>query len=91
MKYVIYHVESTRLWNGGYKTEQAAKARLTRAFRDGKLTGSLEDWAVTDSDTYYNSIERFVERVNIMSGKTYTESINTPPHMSPACESYWSM
>jgi len=44
----------------------------------------------TDVDTYYTSVEAKVERVNMMSGKTYWESINTPSYCSPASEAYWS-
>jgi len=32
-----------------------------------------------------------VTRVNLMSGVEYRESVNTPLHMSPASETYWSM
>jgi hypothetical protein len=32
-----------------------------------------------------------VERVNLMSGKTYMEAEDTPPCCSPASETYWSM
>lgn len=32
-----------------------------------------------------------VERVNLMSGKTYMEAAGTPGYLSPASEAYWSM
>ncbi len=32
-----------------------------------------------------------VERTNIMTGKKYMEKRNTPPFLSPACETFWSM
>ena len=47
--------------------------------------------AVADIVTYTNKIEKQVERTNMMSGKKYKESINTPLSCSPASETYWSM
>ena len=47
--------------------------------------------AVADIETYTNEIEQQVERTNLMSGKKYKESINTPISCSPASETYWSM
>jgi len=38
----------------------------------------------------YELIEPVVERTNMMTGKKFTESINTPHYMSPSSESYWS-
>lgn len=35
--------------------------------------------------------ETYVERRNIMSGKTYKERYDTPNFCSPSSESYWSM
>jgi len=32
-----------------------------------------------------------VERINLMSGKTFLEDADTPIYCSPASESYWSM
>jgi len=32
-----------------------------------------------------------VTRINLMSGKEYEESVNTPLCCSPASETYWSM
>ena len=39
----------------------------------------------------YSMVEPMVEKTNMMTGKKFMESINTPGYMSPACESYWSM
>ena len=47
--------------------------------------------AIADIETYTNEIEQQVERTNLMSGKKYKESINTPISCSPASETYWSM
>jgi hypothetical protein len=32
-----------------------------------------------------------VTRRNLMTGQEYREAEDTPPHCSPASESYWSM
>jgi hypothetical protein len=89
MAYVVYHKESTRIArkaNGDefFATEPAAKRHITRFL-------NAEEYAVAEYTYYQDNIERQVERVNLMSGKTYTESVNTPGYMSPASEAYWSM
>ena len=88
MSYVVYDVESTRVVrraNGKetFKTRAAAQAHITRYL-------DADRYAVALSVDYYGRIERQVERVNLMTGQTYWESINTPAYMSPASESYWS-
>jgi hypothetical protein len=35
--------------------------------------------------------EDMVERVNLMTGKTYMEHRDTPRFCSPSSEAYWSM
>lgn len=50
------------------------------------------DFAVADIDTHEELFPvKMVERVNLMSGKTYMEAENTPNYCSPASEAYWSM
>ena len=84
--FVIYEKSTTRLVPVGLaKTERAAKAIFTRH----KL--SSEQYAIAELSYFQEHIEVQVERRNLMSGDTYMEPINTPPYMSPACESYWSM
>jgi len=56
-----------------------------------RVISATKDLAIAEAQFYHKHIEQFVERVNMMSGKKYTESINTPNYMSPSCESYWSM
>ena len=92
MSYVVYETESTmRVRNPKtrkefYETERAAKAARTRALRTSDVA-----LAVAETNHYKANIARMVERVNIMSGKTFMESINTPLCCSPASETYWSM
>ena len=93
MSFVIYHIKTTLIY-GGYrnthKTERAAKAALTRAVNKGKITDRSE-YAIAGILEFDHSIEKQVERTNMMSRKKYMEGVNTPAFMSPACESYWSM
>jgi hypothetical protein len=89
MGYVVYNKESTRLVrkaNGDefFKTLSAAKSHVTR-YLDHDL------YSIAEYEVYRANIEKTVERVNLMSGQKYMESINTPNYMSPASEAYWSM
>jgi hypothetical protein len=103
MAYVLYEVASTRIvtekryGKESYQTEAAAKSARTRLLRKGKRINGQhvvykpEDLAVAEARFYAQNIEKMVERVNMMSGKKYIESINTPNYCSPASEAYWSM
>lgn len=103
MSYVLFETESTRIvtekryGQESYSTESAAKAARTRLLRKGKRINGQhvmykpEDLAVCSLGFYRQNIEKMVERVNLMSGKKYIESINTPNYCSPASEAYWSV
>lgn len=39
----------------------------------------------------YEIHKTFVERTNLMGGRTYTERFDTPRYCSPSSEAYWSM
>lgn len=58
---------------------------------EGELTGELVEMKIVDLETYRNEIEAQEEVTNMMTGKKFKQSVNTPGFMSPACESYWSM
>lgn len=91
MGYVVYHRVATRLImnNREFATERGAKIALSRfCNREGLDKG---DFAIIDADIFYQDIEKSVERVNLMTGEKYMEKANTPPHLSPAYETYWSM
>ena len=96
MGYVVYEVASTKLVSTKeYITRSAAKAAKTRHInKEFKRTGNplLDDcYAVASVADYYANIEKQVTRVNLMSGKEYQESVNTPNYCSPASEAYWAM
>ena len=84
-----------------YKTLAAAEAALTRASKQWwNLLGRNGDptendpryrMAIAAKAYFHQNIERKVAKRNLSSGVVYEEAINTPAHMSPACETYWSM
>ena len=91
MSYVVYNTTTTRLLNRNYyKTPAAAKAALTREAK-ADTTMIRSEYAVAETEDFYDNIEKTVERVNLMSGEKFRERANTPHSCSPASETYWSM
>lgn len=90
MGYVVIHCATNRaIFNDReFPTPRGAKIALTRFCNRERY--NVLDYVVRDADEYYDNIP-MVERVNLMTGEKYLEKANTPPHLSPACESYWSM
>lgn len=101
--YVIYERDTTKIvevyrknsgWKkSSYKTMSAAKAALTRILKARKDIGGFDlyNLAIAEISYYQDKIEKQVEKTNMMTGKKYMESINTPGYMSPSSEAYWSM
>jgi shikimate 5-dehydrogenase len=95
MAYVVYNVGTTRVETEKrygkqvWATEAAAKAARTRMLK--KFGYDAAQLAVQSADAYHMFIEQSVERVNLITGATYRESVNTPSCCSPSSESYWSM
>ena len=103
--YYIYDQSTTKILSresksyqqAAYKTMSAAQAALTRmqkkyAQRNADAAqGPLFTAAIAEAEYYRKNIERFVSRKYLMSGKEYTECVNTPNYMSPSSEAYWSM
>ena len=83
-----------------YKSMAAAKAAITRAAKKmGNYTGGLMlidpshplyVYGIARADGFFATIEKKVVKTNMMTGKEYMESPNTPLHMSPSSETYWS-
>jgi hypothetical protein len=99
MAYVIYNNETTKILGGAnksYKTMGAAKAAISRLRKTVPVSDLNTDrdplfvYAIAEINYFYESIDQTVERVNLMSGKTFRESVNTPYYCSPSSESYWS-
>jgi len=80
-----------------YKTMAAAKAALTRMSKRYRadLLETVNDpvfrYGIAEANYFHKTIERKVAKRNLSSGIVYEETINTPAHMSPASETYWSM
>ena len=90
MSYVIYRKSDTRrLGDKQFATERSAKAGVTRMVNKGKYT--RDEISFADLTHYNENIAAMVERINVMTGKKFMESINTPNCCSPASETYWSM
>ena len=95
MTYVVYNIGTTQTVNEKrwgretFKTEAAAKAARTRMIKKWKHDPA--QLAVAEVAHYTQNIAGTVTRVNMMTGKTYEESVNTPHCCSPASETYWSM
>lgn len=94
--FVVYQIADTRYAGrkGRYDapifdTEGAAKSHLTRLVKAGKFERSA--LAIADLKTFREQIEKQVVRQNLLSGKDFVESINTPNYLSPSSETYWSM
>jgi hypothetical protein len=79
-----------------YKTLAAAEAALTRIC---KAEGLLQTdpnygryrYAIAARAYFHQNIEKKVAKRNLSTGIVYEETVNTPIHMSPASETYWSM
>ena len=90
--YYVYNLETSQIMKnkkgkGTWKSLGAAKAFRTRMARMGYNT---DEYGIVDVDLY-SLIEQQVEKTNLMTGKKYRESVNTPLHLSPSSETYWSM
>ena len=90
MFYIVYDRTTTRAvkkadGNIDFASSAAAKRHMTKNLL------STERYAIAEYRDYCDNIEAQVERVNLMSGVKYMESINTPNYMSPASEAYWQM
>lgn len=85
-----------------YKTLAAAEAALTRASKQWwNMIGRLGNEPVENDPRYrmaiaarahfHQNIEKSVTRKNLMNNEEFSQPVNTPAHMSPATETYWSM
>jgi hypothetical protein len=91
MSYVIFNTKTEELYNQRpsqpryFTTERGAKIVCT------KLNKNELIWKVMSYKDYAAMPQPMVERINLMTGRKFMEPKNTPPHMSPAFEAYWSM
>jgi len=103
MSFVIYNIDTTYILKSPaksvgcyveyYKTEAAAKAAMTRIVKKGKISEKEmnEKYRIADVATFRTYIEKKETRINLMSGKPFEQSVNTPGCCDPSTETYWSM
>ena len=100
--YVIYNKETTRLAGGSmypkrFETMRGAKGYLTRISNRDPMDkgivaiGGRDAYAIATEETFYTRIEKKVTKKNMMSGKEFTQPVNTPLCCDPSSETYWSM
>ena len=77
--------------NSRYSGIGAARAALTRFTKKNDTSSAEWGYAIAETEYYAKNIERMVEKTNMMNGKKFMESINTPYYCSPSSETYWSM
>lgn len=75
-----------------YQKLAGSENRYGRKFEEYRLDKDPQFiYCVAEKEYYKEHLEKFVERVNYMSGEKYMESVNTPYYCSPSSETYWSM
>lgn len=81
-----------------YKSMAAAKAAVTRMSKAWAATkdtcvenNPVFRYAIAEAKHFHANIEKQVKRTVMGTDNEYMEGVNTPVHMSPASETYWSM
>lgn len=65
-------------------------SRRTHRYADYEMTSDPQFiYSIAEYSDYSENIEQHVERVNLMTGETFSESVNVPHHCSPSSETYW--
>ena len=90
MSFVIYEISTTYLYGGSlmhkhYKSERSAKMVMTKAGLNEN------EWTIAETNHFHEKIEKQETRRNLMSGKEFTQPVNTPLCCDPSSETYWSM
>ena len=90
--FVVYNKETTQIVGSSarktWKSLGAAKAHLARM---SKMGYNVNEYDVASYSFFSDKIEKTVVRKNLMTGKEFAESVNTPYYCSPSSETYWSM
>ena len=79
-----------------YKTMASAKAGLTRIKKAENLLPTDPNYAdfryaIAESTQFHKVVEKTITKKNMMNGKEFKETVNTPHYCSPSSETYWSM
>lgn len=88
--FIVYHKETTERLYGksSFRSEAAAKAAITRETKRNTLL-KKDDFAYIDSHEFHK-IEKTETKINLMTGKPFTQPVNTPRICDPSTETYWS-
>lgn len=98
MSYVIYDIKTTRFvrvlrdgyWqDASYATMGAANAAFTRLAKAGKVVAGAH--AIAEAGHFHACIEKTETKRNLLSGKEFTQPVNTPLCCDPSSETYHSM
>jgi len=100
MSFVIYNKETTRIlmvrarsvgcYTDRWATEGSAKATLTRKEKkDAEF--NRDEFAIAETANFFANIEKTETRTNILSGKEFTQGVNTPACCDPSTETYHCM
>jgi len=85
------------------KTPRAAKAWITRKhnqhlrgsithhFHDISNDGPLFQFGYADAEYFHQHVEKTETKRNLITGKEFTQSVNTWRSCDPSTETYWSM
>lgn len=93
-KFVIYEIESTRFvrimrnghWqDASYKTMGAARAAFKR------LICSTETHGIARKAYFHKYIEKSETKRHLITGKEFSQPVNTPASCDPSTETYHSM
>lgn len=96
--FALFYAEDTRLvhvWRRGcwedavFKTHGACVQALIRHVQKRPEEASKTFVILPYED--FRKVQLFVTRYNLMSGKPFQTSINTPACCDPSTETYWSM
>ncbi len=90
--YVIYNRETTEAVKDKYYInvrDFGSKAAVTRYFKEKNLDSAR--WTFAPTVEFFQVIEKSVTKKNMMTGKDFTQKVNTPLCCDPSSETYWSM
>ena len=90
--FIIYNRETTVAIKDKYCINVrrfGSRGAVTRYFNEKKL--DREKWAYATVNDFFELIEKQEVCINLMSGKPFSQSVNTPLCCDPSSETYWSM
>jgi len=100
MSFVIYNKETTRIllvparsvgcYTERWATVGSAKATLTRKEKQDPEF-NRDEYAIAEAFEFFTNIEKKETKTNLLSGKEFTQGVNTPISCDPSSETYHCM